>query len=158
MDAVIIEDPLRIIRLARHVGLGEFRPEAGRLDQLRRRHVIGMGIDPVGRRRSTAAVQAKDAASFARASSVASRLRLGRPRFSRQSSPRTAVAAAVSRARISGVPKGVGSPSVRSRIPTRQPSSLNFMIAPAIPSSASSGWGANNENVEHGLTATWPCL
>src|SRR3954464_12144033 len=56
--------------------------------------------------------------------------------------PNIAVAAAVSRLRISGVPCGVGSPLVRSKIPTRRPSFLNFKIAPAIPSSASSGCGA----------------
>ena len=54
MDAVVIEDPLRIMRLARHVGLREFRPEAGGLDQFGRRHVIGMGVEPNTARRSTA--------------------------------------------------------------------------------------------------------
>ena len=38
-----------MVRLARQVGLGELRPEAGRLDELRRGDVVGMGIDPVRR-------------------------------------------------------------------------------------------------------------
>src|SRR5438876_538403 len=58
-------------------------------------------------------------ASLARAVKSASRRRFVRPRLPRQARPRTAVAASVSRRRISGLPCGVGSPSVRSRPPTR---------------------------------------
>src|SRR6478672_5224832 len=49
MHAVVIEDPVRMPRLARHVGLRQLGPEPGRLDKLRRGHVIRMSIDPVGR-------------------------------------------------------------------------------------------------------------
>ena len=64
------------------------------------------------------------------------------PRLPRQSSCRISVAVAVSRARISGLPNGVGSPSVRSSTPTRFPAAFSFRIAPAAPNSASSGCGA----------------
>ena len=81
-------------------------------------------------------------ANWCRAVSVGSRLRLGSPRFSRQEIPNTPLAAAVSSPRISGLPHGVGSPSVKSKIPTFNPSDRNFNIAPPMPNSASSGCGA----------------
>ena len=48
VHAVVVQNPRGMMRLARHVGLGQLGPEAGRLDQFDRRHVVGMGIDPVG--------------------------------------------------------------------------------------------------------------
>ena len=52
---------------------------------------------------------------------------------------------AVSAARRSGLPSGVGSPLVRSTIPTDQPCWISRTIVPPIPSSASSGWGATTK-------------
>ena len=142
VDAVVIEDPLGIERLAGHVGLGELRPEAGGLDQFRGGHVVGMGVDPIGGENPSRPLRRNTAASFARASSVGSRLRLGRPRFSRQSRPSTGRR----RGRFAGADFRRAE---RRRLAVGQiehadgqPSALNFMIAPAMPSSASSGWGA----------------
>ena len=56
--------------------------------------------------------------------------------------PSAEVASAVSRARISGEPRGVGSPLVRSRMPTDHPWPISRTIVPPMPSSASSGCGA----------------
>ena len=44
VHAVVMEDALRMVRLAREVALGEFRPEPRRFDQLGSRHVVGMSI------------------------------------------------------------------------------------------------------------------
>ena len=49
-----------MVRLAGHVGLGQFRPEPGRFDQFDRRHVVGMGVDPVGRKQPLGPHQAND--------------------------------------------------------------------------------------------------
>ena len=47
MDAVIVINPRRMMRLSRHVGVGEFRPESGVLNQLGGGDMVRMRIDPV---------------------------------------------------------------------------------------------------------------
>ena len=48
MHAVIIEHTRGMVRFAGQIGLGELRPKAGGLNQLDRRGVVGMSIDPIG--------------------------------------------------------------------------------------------------------------
>src|SRR5262245_6466913 len=47
VHAVVVVNPQRVPGLARHVGLRQLGPEAGILNELRRRDVIRMSIDPV---------------------------------------------------------------------------------------------------------------
>ena len=45
MDAIVIVNALRVMRLTGQVGLGQFRPEPGRLNQLGSSDVIRVSID-----------------------------------------------------------------------------------------------------------------
>ena len=84
----------------------------------------------------------KQPASCRRASSEFSSERFGSPKFARQLRSRACVDFAVSVARISGVPWGVGSPLVNSRTPTCRLSLRQRRIVPPTLISASSGCGA----------------
>ena len=143
MDAVVIENPLRIVRLAGQVGLGQFRPESSGLDKLRGGDVVGMGVYPIGgedpsrpglpehagqfrpgrKRRFQTAIRQPQVFPPIQAQNFRGGLGFSDSDF--RSSER-----ALARRRSNREPQPVS------------PSDLNFSMAPPIPSSASSGWGA----------------
>ena len=84
VDAVVVEDPLRIVRAARQVGLGQLGPKSGRLDQGR----VGVGLpgtqfrdeprnDLVAAERSEAALGRKDGRSIMHIEAKLSELKPG---------------------------------------------------------------------------------
>ena len=81
-------------------------------------------------------------ASFRLDSRSFSSFRFASPKFFRHDKSSDFVAASVSRALTSGVPRGVGSPSVKSTTPTDRPASRQTATVPPTLISASSGCGA----------------
>ena len=143
MDAVVIENALWMPRLAGHVGLGQLGPKTGCLDELRRRDVIGMGIDPVRSKQPLGPRLPNDDRQLARglrASALSCDWASPDSAANRDpeswslppSQPLVFPAIQTASARR-------WSDRARRLSPLR---SLNFKIAPAAPSSASSGWGA----------------
>jgi len=61
VNAVVVQHPRRMVRLTRHVGLGKFRPEAGRFDQIDGCQVVGMAVDPIWRQQKPRLQLAKHA-------------------------------------------------------------------------------------------------
>jgi len=149
MHAKVVNDFFRKMRFARHIRLAELGPEAGRYPRAHwPRHDPGARLPSKAQTISAGAVDGWRRPGWRRASSPACRDRFGKPRLPRQSSCKIAVAAAVSRWRVSGLPWGVGSPSVRSSTPTRKPCAFKPAMVPPKPSSAVVGMGSNHQVIQ----------
>ena len=143
VDAEVIEDPRRVERLAGDVALGELAPEPGVLDELGRRGVVGVGVLPEGGEQEPGPDLAEDggqgpAVEQGRLQAPVGQAQVpppGQAEGLRWPRPSPGPGSRAS-------PAGVGSPLVRSRMPTDQPWPIRRTIVPPMPSSASSGWGA----------------
>ncbi len=143
------------MRLAGQVGLGQFGPESGGLDQLGGGQVVGMGVDPIG----------GEEPSRPRLAKHAGQLRPGVERGLQAAVGQTEVFPPVEAEDGrggGGLPgprfrraEGRGLAVVRSSTPTVRPSALNFKMAPAMPNSASSGWGETTRMSNSTASLLW---
>ena len=101
--------------------LGQLAPEPRVLDELGRGGVVGVGVFPVGGEHQPGPHLAEDGGQGTAMGQGRLQAAVGQAEVLPPGVAQDALAAAVSAARRSGDPSGVGSPLVRSRMPTFHP-------------------------------------
>ncbi len=145
MYAEVIQDACGVEWVAGDVGLGQLAPEPRVLDQLGCGRVVGVGILPEGGEDKTRPDLAEYGRKGAAIEETGFQASIGQAEVLPPGTADARSAAAVSAVRRSRLPSGVGSPLVRSRMPSFQPCWMSRTIVPPMPSSPSSGCGATTK-------------